>query len=214
MARRDGVLLSSGALFVAVLAVVYAFSDLRYGTAREGGEDMSLVFEVRERIHSDYVDQVDSLRVIDAGIDGMLDVLSEDDAPSLEQDWEADRPGDRAQRQRLIEAFKLLESSLGETVSPDSLVRGSIWGMLAALDPHSSYLGPSDYEDMVERFRGDFEGIGIYFEVRDGRLLVIAPIFGSPSHGKIRAGDHIAEIEGVSTLGISCLLYTSPSPRH
>ena len=74
--------------------------------------------------------------------------------------------------------------------------------MLAALDPHSSYLGPSDYEDMVERFRGDFEG-GIYFEVRDGRLLVIAPIFGSPSHGKLRAGDHIAEIEGVSTLGIS-----------
>ena len=56
---------------------------------------------------------------------------------------------------------------------------------------------------MVERFRGDFEGIGIYFEVRDGRLLVIAPIFGSPSHGKLRAGDHIAEIEGVSTLGIS-----------
>ena len=73
-------MLSSGSLFVAVLAVVYVFSDLRYGTAREGGEDMSLVFEVRERIHSDYVDQVDSLRVIDAGIDGMLDVLSEDDA--------------------------------------------------------------------------------------------------------------------------------------
>ena len=203
MARREGVLLSSGSLFVAVLAVFYVFSDLRYGTAREGGEDMSLVFEVRERIHSDYVDQVDSLRVIDAGIDGMLDVLSEDDALSLEQDWEADRPGDSAQRQRLIEAFKLLELSLGETVSPDSLVRGSIWGMLAALDPHSSYLGPSDYEDMVERFRGDFEGIGIYFEVRDGRLLVIAPIFGSPSHGKLRAGDHIAEIEGISTLGIS-----------
>ena len=102
MDRREGVLLSSVSLFVAVLAVVYVFSDLRYGTAREGGEDMSLVFEVRERIHSDYVDQVDSLRVIDAGIDGMLDVLSEDDALSLEQDWEADRPGDRAQRQRLI----------------------------------------------------------------------------------------------------------------
>ena len=83
MARREGVLLSSGSLFVAVLAVVYVFSDLRYGTAREGGEDMSLVFEVRERIHSDYVDQVDSLRVIDAGIDGMLDVLSEDDALRL-----------------------------------------------------------------------------------------------------------------------------------
>ena len=48
---------------------------------------MALVFEVRERIHSDYVDQVDSLRVIEAGIDGMLDVLSEDDVLSLEQDW-------------------------------------------------------------------------------------------------------------------------------
>ena len=71
-------MLSSGSLFVAVLAAGYAFSDLRYGTARHGGEDMALVFEVRDRIHSDYVDQVDSLRVIEAGIDGMLDVFPQD----------------------------------------------------------------------------------------------------------------------------------------
>ena len=196
-------MLSSGSLFVAVLATVYAFSDLRYGTARQGGEDMALVFEVRDRIHSDYVDQVDSLRVIEAGIDGMLDVLPQSEVLPLEQKWGESRPGDSAQRRRFVEAFEKLESSVGEIVPADSLVRGLIWGMLAALDPHSGYLDASDYEDMVERFRGDFEGIGIYFEVRDGKLLVIAPIFGSPSHGKLRAGDHIAEIEGISTLGIS-----------
>lgn len=195
--------MSRGSLFIAVIVAAYAFSGLRYGTAREGKDDMALVFEVRERIHRDYVDPVDSMRVIEAGINGMLDVLSEDGEIALEQGWAEGRPGDRAQRRRLVEAFGQLEAAHGETVSPDSLARGSVWGMLAALDPHSSYLSASDYEDMVERFRGDFEGIGIYFEVRDGKLLVIAPIFGSPSYGKLRAGDHIAEIEGVSTQGIS-----------
>ena len=75
--------------------------------------------------------------------------------------------------------------------------------MLSGLDPHSNYLSAVEYADMAETYRGDFEGTGIYFEVRRGRLLVIAPIVGSPSYGKLRAGDHIVEIEGVPTDGIS-----------
>ena len=191
-------------LFAAIVVVAYAFSGLRSGAAREGGESLDGVFEVRDRIHRDYVDPVDSLRVVDSGIDGLLEALAEQgEKLALERDWPSDHPGDRAQRRRMIDTFDRAAHGYPEGVLPDSLMRSAIWGMLSALDPHSSYLDAADYEDMVERFRGDFEGIGIYFEVRDGKLLVISPIVGSPSHGKLRAGDHIAEIEGVSTQGIS-----------
>ncbi len=66
------------------------------------------------------------------------------------------------------------------SVSPDSLQRGVVRGMLSGLDPHSNYSSAAECADMAETYRGDFEGIGIYFEVRRGRLLVIAPIVGSP----------------------------------
>jgi carboxyl-terminal processing protease len=194
-------------VFAIVVLVVYAFSGLRSGMAREGSGGLDLVFEVRDRIHRDYVDPVDSLRIIHAGVEGMLAALPKGDNAYLNREPDAtganNSLGDRAQRQTLVEAFDHINRESVEAVSVDSLVRGTVWGMLTALDPHSSYLDAADYEDMIERFRGDFEGIGIYFEVREGKLLVISPIVGSPSYGKLRAGDHIAEIEGISTEGIS-----------
>ncbi len=194
-------------IFVAVVLLAYAFSGLRYGMAREGSGGLDLVFEVRDHIHRDYVDPVDSLRIIHAGVEGMLAVLPKGDNAYLSSGQDASEAnaniGDRGQRQTLVEAFDYINRESVAAVPVDSLVRGTVWGMLTALDPHSSYLDAADYEDMIERFRGDFEGIGIYFEVREGKLLVISPIVGSPSYGKLRAGDHIVEIEGVSTEGIS-----------
>ncbi len=191
-------------LFLVVALLAYAISGMRYGV--EGAAGLDLVFEVRDRIHRDYVDKVDSLRIIHAGLEGMLAVLPEEDTADLKQpglDQTLGHSGDRAQRQLLVETFDQMNDHYLETISTDSLALGTVEGMLAALDPHSTYLAAEDYADMIERFRGDFEGIGIYFEVRQGKLLVIAPIVGSPSYGKLRAGDHIAEIEGISTEGIS-----------
>lgn len=206
--KKSRLFVKRWSVFFVVVLLAYAFSGLRYGMAREGAGGLDLVFEVRDRIHRDYVDRVDSLRIIDAGVEGMLAALPEGDDDSFSQiernDTETSlRLGDRGQRQALVEAFDQINSQSIDAVSVDSLVRGTVWGMLTALDPHSSYLDAADYADMIERFRGDFEGIGIYFEVREGKLLVISPIVGSPSYGKLRAGDHIAEIEGVSTEGIS-----------
>ena len=106
------------------------------------------------------------------------------------------------ERASLAEALQEVQAQYLLSVSADSLQRGVVRGMLSGLDPHSNYLSAAEYADMAEPYRGDFEGIGIYFEVRRGRLLVIAPIVGSPSYGKLRAGDHIVEIEGVPTDGI------------
>lgn len=179
--------------------------------ARSG---LKLVFEVRDHIHRRYVEPVDSAMVIDAALDGLVASL-----PLGENAYISPRemtavldsvPGglrgdltNEGQIRLVDEVFSRVSRQYVDRVSPDTLSRGLVWGMLTALDPHSSYLDPEEYKDMVERFRGDFEGIGIYFEVRDGKLLVIAPIVGSPSYGKLRAGDHIVEIEGVSTEGIT-----------
>jgi carboxyl-terminal processing protease len=206
--KKSRLFMKRWSIFFVVVLLAYAFSGLRYGMAREGTGGLDLVFEVRDRIHRDYVDPVDSLLIIDAGVEGMLTALPEGDNDYLGQVERGGTGGDvhlgdRGQRQTLVEAFDHINRRSIEAISVDSLVRGTVWGMLTALDPHSSYLDAADYADMVERFRGDFEGIGIYFEVRDGKLLVISPIVGSPSYGKLRAGDHIAEIEGISTEGIS-----------
>ena len=63
-------------LFILIALVAYALSGMRYGMAREGAAGLDLVFEVRDRIHRDYVDEVDSLQVIDAGLGGMLGAFS------------------------------------------------------------------------------------------------------------------------------------------
>jgi len=175
---------------------------------------LKLVFEIRDLIHRHYVETVDSARVVDAALDGLVAALPEGEnvyispreMATLGSDLPlppAPRLHDREQLQLISEVFRRVTRDYLRPVGADTLTRGMIWGMLTALDPHSSYLDPREYAEMAERFRGDFEGIGIYFEVRNGELLVISPIVGSPSYGKLRAGDRIIEIQGVSTDGIT-----------
>lgn len=82
--------------------------------------------------------------------------------------------------------------------APDNakLMRGAIDGMLKTLDPHSVYLPPVRAERMDEDFRGEYSGIGVQFDIRDGKIVVISPMEGTPSYRLgIHAGDKIVEIE-------------------
>lgn len=185
---------------------------LRQGGSTGTRSSLKLVFEVRDRIHQDYVEEVDSLRVIDGAVDGLAASLPEGEnlyiSPREMAELGMAEPSpphldNRGQIALLGEVFQQVSQRYIDEVGADTLARGMVAGMLSALDPHSSYLDPNEREDLVERFRGDFEGIGIYFEIRQGRLMVISPIVGSPSDGKLRAGDEIVEIEGVSTDGIT-----------
>lgn len=80
------------------------------------------------------------------------------------------------------------------------LVEGAIKGMLATLDPHSGYLDPDFYQDLQVQTRGEFGGLGIEITIRDGMLMVVAPMEGSPAEkAGIKAGDSIVKIEGKFT---------------
>jgi carboxyl-terminal processing protease len=87
-----------------------------------------------------------------------------------------------------------------EDIGNDKFVYASIDGMLRNLDPHTSFLEPKEYSDMQDRQKGTFYGLGILVTKRNDQVTVITPLEGTPAARLgIRAGDVIAEVEGVST---------------
>ncbi len=97
----------------------------------------------------------------------------------------------------LIDAFYL------DTVIIDKLTETVIIDMLRDLDPHSTYISAKDVKDMNEPLQGNFEGIGIQFNLLKDTIIVIEPISGGPSEKVgLRAGDRIISIDGENVTGI------------
>ena len=91
-----------------------------------------------------------------------------------------------------------------EDVDTPKLVEAAINGMLLKLDPHSVYIPAKQLESVEESFRGDFEGIGIEYQVVNDTLTVVSPITGGPSEALgIMSGDRIVKIDGISVIGIN-----------
>jgi carboxyl-terminal processing protease len=99
-----------------------------------------------------------------------------------------------------------IENNYVEEVSQEDLVYGAVKGMVKSLDPHSAFLSPEEYRDMKVETEGEFGGVGIEVELRDGKLVIIAPIQGSPAQkAGILSGDKVIAIDGqaVATMGIN-----------
>jgi len=92
-----------------------------------------------------------------------------------------------------------------DTVASDWLVEHAIKGMLASLDPYSTYLPRDEYEAMQNSMRGQFGGLGIQItapEDGDG-ILVVAPLEGTPADlAGLRAGDRITHVDGEPLDGV------------
>ncbi len=91
-----------------------------------------------------------------------------------------------------------------DEVQPQKLTEAAIKAMLAELDPHSIYL-PADLKEREdEDFRGNFEGIGVTFEILQDTIVVVSPVPGGPSDRLgIQAGDKIVKINGQNAIGIN-----------
>lgn len=86
--------------------------------------------------------------------------------------------------------------------SYDKLARSAIHGMVETLDPHSEYLESKDNEELEDDLSGEFGGIGVQVEVRDGHVYVIAPMAGTPGErAGILGGDEILSIDGKAVDG-------------
>jgi carboxyl-terminal processing protease len=103
---------------------------------------------------------------------------------------------------QLSRVLVLIENEYVDAVDRDRLLAGAIKGMVAELDPHSSYLPPRDFTVLQDDTRGEFAGIGVEVDFRNDRVTVISPIEGSPAYrAGVRAGDSILSIDGSSVQG-------------
>lgn len=88
-----------------------------------------------------------------------------------------------------------------DEVSSHDLVEGAIKGMVASLDPHSSYLTPEGYKELQIETHGEFGGLGIELTVRDSLLTIVTPIDGTPAYrAGIKPGDQIIKINDDMTM--------------
>ena len=90
-----------------------------------------------------------------------------------------------------------------DSVDEKKLVEDAIRGMLKELDPHSSYSTPEEVKALSEPLQGNFEGIGVQFNMVDDTLLVIQPVSKGPSEKVgIMAGDRIVTVNDTAIAGV------------
>ncbi|HTR84382.1 MAG TPA: S41 family peptidase [Reyranella sp.] len=91
-----------------------------------------------------------------------------------------------------------------EPVDEKSLIENAINGMLASLDPHSSYMNPKAYKDMQVQTRGEFGGLGIEVTMESGVIKVVSPIDDTPAaKAGIQSGDLIFALDGEPVQGLT-----------
>jgi len=90
-----------------------------------------------------------------------------------------------------------------DSVDEQKLVEDAIRGMLEKLDPHSTYANAKEVKQMNEPLQGNFEGIGVQFNMVEDTLLVIQTVSGGPSEKMgILAGDRIVSVNDTAIAGV------------
>lgn len=84
------------------------------------------------------------------------------------------------------------------------LIDDALNGMLQGLDPHSSYIAPSQFDDMQISTSGEYGGLGMEVTMEEGVVKVISPIDDTPAkEAGIKSGDYLTAVDGVSIIGFS-----------
>jgi carboxyl-terminal processing protease len=99
--------------------------------------------------------------------------------------------------------FRRVQNDFVDQVGDSALYRKSVDGMLYELrDPYSTFLPPDRFARLNESTSGNYAGLGVEVDLRDGWLIVVAPLAGGPAErAGLQPGDRIVEIGGKSTKG-------------
>ena len=98
---------------------------------------------------------------------------------------------------KLASVFEMARDKFVEEADERKMLEGAMNGMLAALDPHSSYLSKEDFKEFNDKSHGEFGGLGIQITSDKGAIRVISPIDDTPAaKAGIEAGDYITHIDG------------------
>jgi carboxyl-terminal processing protease len=110
--------------------------------------------------------------------------------------------------QKFREVLMHVQDEYVDTVNTNRLVDAAIQHMLNKLDPHSSYIPASDRLAANEDLRGNFDGIGIEFNIFNDTIVVVSALSGGPSEALgIQSGDKIIRVDGKNLAGVGV---TSP----
>lgn len=99
--------------------------------------------------------------------------------------------------EKFMSVYERVKANYVDQVDDHTLIKGAIDGMLAALDPHSSYMEDSDFDSLKTTTDGNYGGLGLTVTVEDGAVKVIAPTEDTPAwRAGIKSGDYITHING------------------
>jgi carboxyl-terminal processing protease len=102
------------------------------------------------------------------------------------------------------DVFERVRADYVEKPEDSKLVESAINGMLAGLDPHSSYMDPKSFRDMQVQTRGEFGGLGIEVTMEDGLVKVVAPIDDTPAaKAGVMANDIITQLDDEAVQGLT-----------
>ena len=98
---------------------------------------------------------------------------------------------------KFLDVYNRVKADYVDKVTDEQLIKGAIDGMLAALDPHSSYVDGSDYDNLRIQTQGSYGGLGLTVSMEDGAVKVVAPQEDTPAgRAGIKSGDYITHING------------------
>ncbi len=101
-------------------------------------------------------------------------------------------------------ALQKIEAEYVVEREPQDLIYDAIGGLTQGLDDYSVFLSPEDYQELLEKTRGEYYGVGISIESREDRVFILSPIEGSPAEAAgLLPGDEIVAVDGlrVSVVG-------------
>ena len=102
------------------------------------------------------------------------------------------------------DVFERVRADYVEKPDDGKLVESAINGMLAGLDPHSSYMDSKSFRDMQVQTRGEFGGLGIEVTMEDGLIKVVAPIDETPAaKAGVMANDIITHLDDEPVQGLT-----------
>ncbi len=102
------------------------------------------------------------------------------------------------------DVFERVRADYVEKPNDGKLIETAINGMLAGLDPHSSYMDAKSFRDMQVQTRGEFGGLGIEVTMQDGLIKVVAPIDDTPAaKAGVLANDLITKLDGEQVQGLT-----------
>ena len=131
-------------------------------------------------------------------------LISFSSAVSLQAQESKSTENDKLNAVRKMDALlTVINYAYVDEVEDDKLIEHAIVGMLKELDPHSVYIPKEELQKMNEPLEGNFEGVGIQFNILHDTLMVVSPISGGPSEKVgIVSGDKIIKIDGENVAGV------------